>query len=117
MADNLPPSSAHVMESGSLNLPESSGPLRPVMGLLYIYRLHISGTTCSSSGGAAQQQLVYCVRVMSVGCYHDWSGQDWSEFHSNPGSSQQTYHARSIPIVRVAPPEDEQVVLETCRGC
>jgi hypothetical protein len=35
MADNLPPSSADVMKSGSLNLPELSGPHRPVMGLLY----------------------------------------------------------------------------------
>jgi hypothetical protein len=33
MADNLPPSSADVTESRSLNLPESSGPHRPVMGL------------------------------------------------------------------------------------
>jgi hypothetical protein len=29
--------SANVMESGSLNLPEPSGPHRPVMGLLYLY--------------------------------------------------------------------------------
>jgi hypothetical protein len=34
MADNLPPSSADVMESGSLNLPDPSGPHRPVVGLL-----------------------------------------------------------------------------------
>jgi hypothetical protein len=31
MADNLPPSSADVTESGSLNLPEPSDPYRPVM--------------------------------------------------------------------------------------
>jgi hypothetical protein len=37
MADNLPPSSTDVTESGSLNLPESSGPHRPVMGMLYFY--------------------------------------------------------------------------------
>jgi hypothetical protein len=36
MADNLPPSSADVTESGSLNLPEPSGPHRHVMGLLYL---------------------------------------------------------------------------------
>jgi hypothetical protein len=36
-ADNLPPSSADVTESGSLNLPEPSGPHRPVMGLLSLY--------------------------------------------------------------------------------
>jgi hypothetical protein len=35
------------------------------------------------------------------------------EFHSNPGSNQQTQHASNIPIVgRRAPPEDQQVVLE-----
>jgi hypothetical protein len=40
------------------------------------------------------------------------------QFHFKPGSSQQTKHARNIPsVVCVAPPEDEQVVLETCRGC
>jgi hypothetical protein len=37
MADNLPPSSADVMQSGSLNLPEPSGPHKPVVGLLYLY--------------------------------------------------------------------------------
>jgi hypothetical protein len=36
MTENLPPSSADVMESGSLNLPEPSGPHRPVMRLLYL---------------------------------------------------------------------------------
>jgi hypothetical protein len=39
MADNLLPSSADVAEPGSLNLPEPSGPHRPVMGLLYLYLL------------------------------------------------------------------------------
>jgi hypothetical protein len=37
MADNLPPSSADVTESGSLNLPEASGPHRAVMGMIYLY--------------------------------------------------------------------------------
>jgi hypothetical protein len=37
MADNLPPSIADVMESGNLNLPEHSGPHRPVMGLIYMF--------------------------------------------------------------------------------
>jgi hypothetical protein len=36
-ADNLPPSSADVTESGSLDLPVPSGPHRPVMGMLYLY--------------------------------------------------------------------------------
>jgi hypothetical protein len=36
-AENLPPSSADVTESGSLNLPEPSGPHRPVMGMLYMF--------------------------------------------------------------------------------
>jgi hypothetical protein len=45
-----------------------------------------------------KQHLVYCVRVMSVGCTR--IGVE----HSNPG------------VVCVVPPEDEQVMLETCRG-
>jgi hypothetical protein len=54
-----------------------------------------------------KEQLVCCLRIMSGGCY---------QFQFNPGSSQQTQHARSITvIVCVAPPEDEQVVLETYR--
>jgi hypothetical protein len=36
-ADNQPPSSADVTESGSLNLPEPSGPHRPGMGMLYLF--------------------------------------------------------------------------------
>jgi hypothetical protein len=36
-ADNLPPSSADVTESGSLNLPKPSGLHRPVMEMLYLY--------------------------------------------------------------------------------
>jgi hypothetical protein len=36
-AENLPPSSADVMESGSLNFPKHSGPHRPVMGIIYLY--------------------------------------------------------------------------------
>jgi hypothetical protein len=31
------------------------------------------------------------------------------EFHSNPGSSQ--------PTVYTVPPDYEQIVLKTCRGC
>jgi hypothetical protein len=40
-----------------------------------------------------KRDVVYYVRVMSVGCTR--------KFHSNPGA---------------APPEDEQVMLEKCRG-
>jgi hypothetical protein len=42
MADNLPPSSVDVTESGSLKLPEPTGPHRPVMGLLYILPFYSS---------------------------------------------------------------------------
>jgi hypothetical protein len=54
-----------------------------------------------------KQQLLYSVRVICV--------EVELQFHSNLGSSQQTQHARNIPIVVCsAPPVDEQVVLETC---
>jgi hypothetical protein len=39
-ADNQQPSSADVTESGSLNLPEPSGPHGPVMGMLF-YNLEL----------------------------------------------------------------------------
>jgi hypothetical protein len=56
-----------------------------------------------------KRQLVYCVRVMSVGCYQDWSG-------TTPILVQHK-HTYNIPsAVCVAPPQDEQVMLETCRG-
>jgi hypothetical protein len=45
-------------------------------------------------------------------------GVDQFQFHSNPGSSQQTQHTCKIPMfVCAVPPENEQVVLEICRGC
>jgi hypothetical protein len=43
-----------------------------------------------------KRRLVYRVRVMSVGCYQDWSGTG---------------------AVYAAHPEDEQLMLETCRDC
>jgi hypothetical protein len=47
-----------------------------------------------------KRRLVYCVRIMSVG-----------------STSQLTKHARNMPsAVSGEPPEDEQVMLETCRG-
>jgi hypothetical protein len=49
------------------------------------------------------RHLVYCVRVMSVGC-------------TSIGAANCSQHARSIPSAAcVAPPEDEQVILETCK--
>jgi hypothetical protein len=51
-----------------------------------------------------KQQLVHYMSVISVGC-------------TNLGSKQNK-HVRNIPtVVCAAPPEDEQVVLETYRGC
>jgi hypothetical protein len=48
-----------------------------------------------------KRQLVGCVRIMSAGCSQSWNGAE----HSN------------IPtVVCGAPPADEQVMLETCRG-
>jgi hypothetical protein len=50
-----------------------------------------------------KRHLVYCVRVMLVKL------QSWC--------SQLTYHELNMPsAVCAVPPEDEQVMLETCRG-
>jgi hypothetical protein len=50
-----------------------------------------------------KHQLVYCLRVMSVGCHQDWNGTGVRhQFHSDSGSS-------NIPIVVCkASPEGEQ---------
>jgi hypothetical protein len=57
--------------------------------------LHVSSTTCSSSGGAALTTIGMCVCIMSAGCYQNWNG--------------------TLTLV-AASPEDEQVVLGACRG-
>jgi hypothetical protein len=56
-----------------------------------------------------KRHLVHCVHVMSVGCIRiGFPLQSWC--------SQLTKHARNITsVVCVAPPEDEQVMVETCR--
>jgi hypothetical protein len=51
-----------------------------------------------------KQQLVYCVRVLSVVCCQDWSGTDIT-------------HTQYTNRVCAASPEDEQVMLETYRVC
>jgi hypothetical protein len=106
--------------------------------------LHVSSITCSFSGGVAQtafgifraynvswlwqglyvfrallahpqevlhkRLLVYCVRIMSVGC-----GK--VAVTLQPCHNQLILYAGNIPnAVCIAPPEDEQVMLETCRG-
>jgi hypothetical protein len=48
-----------------------------------------------------KRHLVYCVRIMSAGC----------------ATIAVSLYARNIPsAVCAATPEDEQVMLETCRG-
>jgi hypothetical protein len=52
-----------------------------------------------------KRNLVYCVRTMSVALQL----QSWHR--------QMTLYARNIPsVICLAPPEDEQVMLGTCRG-
>jgi hypothetical protein len=58
--------------------------------------------TAHSQEEPHKRHLVYCVRVMSVGCYQGWSGTGVS------------HNIRSA--VCVACPENEQVMLEICRG-
>jgi hypothetical protein len=53
-----------------------------------------------------KQHSVYCMPIMSAVCYQGWSGT-----LTLVATSQHT------TVVNAVPPEDEQVVLETCRGC
>jgi hypothetical protein len=56
-----------------------------------------------------KRHLVYCVRIMSVGC--------GTVAVSLQCHSQLTLYARNITnVICVAPPEDEQVMLETRTG-
>jgi hypothetical protein len=65
-ADNLPPSSVGVTESGSLNLSEHSGPHRAVMGMLFYVNERKSvrgGTEGKLSFG---ELLVFVTRINFV---------------------------------------------------
>jgi hypothetical protein len=54
------------------------------------------------------RHLVYCVRVMSVGC---------TMVGVQPCHSRLTLYVGNIPNAACeVPPEDKQVMLETCRG-
>jgi hypothetical protein len=57
-----------------------------------------------------KRHLVYCVRIMSVGCVSvAVKLQSWH--------SHLTLNSSNIPsIICVAPPDDEQVMLEICRS-
>jgi hypothetical protein len=70
MADSIPPSSADVTESGSLNLPEPSGPHRPVMGLFYLFLLLLLVDNV--------WQLVLLNRIITV-CAHRQAGHKRQE--------------------------------------
>jgi hypothetical protein len=63
-----------------------------------------------------QRQLVYCVHVMSVGCAR--IGVELVSVSSTPILVQPTVITRmQYTKCRCAtPPEDEQVMLETCKG-
>jgi hypothetical protein len=57
-----------------------------------------------------KRQLVYGVHIMSFDC-------GTISVNLQPCHSQRTLYARNIPnAVCTEPPEDEQVMLETCRG-
>jgi hypothetical protein len=63
-----------------------------------------------------RRRLVYFVRIMSVGC-GTVAVCDTAAVKLQPFHSQLTLYARNIPnAVCVASPEDEQVMLEACRG-
>jgi hypothetical protein len=70
--------------------------------------LHFLGLLAHPQEALHKRNLVYCVRIMSVGC---------GTVAVQACLSQLTLYARNIPnAVCVASPKDEQVMLETCRG-
>jgi hypothetical protein len=58
-ADNLPHSTADVTESGSLNLPEPSGPHRPVIGILFFIGRHFREAAGSVHFTTVKMQTKY----------------------------------------------------------
>jgi hypothetical protein len=73
---------------------------------LYVFRALLA----HPQGVLHKRHLLCCVRVMSIGC-------GTVVVKLQPCHSQLTLYARSIPnAVCIAPPEDEQVMLETCRS-
>jgi hypothetical protein len=95
MDDNLPPSSANVTDYGSLNLPERSGPHRPVMGLLKYSVLMMAclGRRCltkyifylililylNTTGCLLQLKLSVTVCIWDLHCVHQHAHADVSE--------------------------------------
>jgi hypothetical protein len=81
------------------------------LNLLKIKGLHMFRALLAHPQEAPHKRhLVYCVRIMPIGC-------GTVAVSLQPCHSQQILYARNIPnAVCVAPPEDEQVIFETCTG-
>jgi hypothetical protein len=74
--------------------------------------VHVSSITCSSLGGVTQTAFGI-LRAYNVSC----SAVARLQFHFNRTTALQLTYARHIRnAVCSVPPEDEQVMLETCRG-
>jgi hypothetical protein len=69
-----------------------------------LFSHHREAPACTTIG-------IFCVYYVSLVL----PGLGWN---FKPGSSQLIYFAHIIPIVcHAVPPDDEQIVLETCKGC
>jgi hypothetical protein len=67
MADNLPPSSADITESGSL--PEPAGPHTPVMGLFYLYLFTFVGAVSECGSPALSISCSWSVKSNVLAVY------------------------------------------------
>jgi hypothetical protein len=113
-ADHPPPSSAEVTKGSSYSSIHLLGQFRPVTRLLYLTYM-FRALLAHPQKALHKRHLVYCVRVMSFGCHQDWSGTGVGDSSSTP--ILVTKHARNIPSVFcAAPPEEKQIMLETCTG-
>jgi hypothetical protein len=95
-------------------------PLQLSFGMfMSIFQIHEIGSHCNKT--YVMHFLFDLLRINTFTCYEKYllilrrrrTSETW---YFNPGAAN-WQHARSIPSAAcLSPPEDEQVMLETCRG-
>jgi len=81
---------------------------------LYFNSLHVSSTSCSSSGETI------CVNTTSGSCYSvsmavSCAGWKWNFQHANDTATDTQWQIPEVVLTQFVSPDDEHHVLETCR--